>query len=904
MKARGGPNRVIGPVPILFVGVGPCAERALAEFSSAVKGLTVPVRGPFGLVLVDSFGEELFTCDWPWISEFKLPESPLIRERSEFIGDDDGKLTASLSTLVRRLRSAEPGADPASSGRIRMSSYVVIDLSVSGAVASAVRLMQVLRRIDPAHDVTVLALTARTAVSGSASDSKWFDAWKQLVARLQDTAFAHRIYLLDGCDADKVWFERPEQLHRLAAQFLLYHGLICRGPLRQNERARTGAKESLLNVCGSFGCRTLLPDLSVVAERVAERVAREDLADLYGRTVPAGWLESVDEQAKSLVDKIAIVCEKAHEAKPTSSGERRGRTDGYAPGSADVSEAVAKTVKQVCSREPLVSLCHFFKCLQPRLGRLLNRQRLWERSRTRQLVAELIRQQDDATYEPMRTWLSDPQTQWADRFTPKQHELPRVAVSRPAGMTGCLAGCVLLVLGLIGVGAGLLWEDKLFLIGGGLLAVATSALVTFPTGWALYPRNRVREGQDISRSVPPVSYRKRAPAWVLGTAGGLIVAGLAAVTWPLWPAAWSTVTIVWAVVAAGLAGVGVGFIVRGPTESHRDKIGDDEAPGHVSPPVWRFRGAGLLCVALAWVVFGLRASWPEADTVAQWGLALMGLLMVGAGAGLASLPRTGRVRLIDRVAKMPQPLTGGIARPVGENDLDRTIAAMVAWIDHLALEPDQCLQRSGAKDASTHRETLFDFLAADWDRQLAEAFRRELKARSDKPLKALAGESVLWAECVTKELQDARTVCPDLAFLFALQVVKAWVESHTPAKLLSFLHADMPRFGRLIDRLASPHWPATRGEPDTTTHIIAVGKSLWDMVSPLAEVEGAPALVQLDWDSHAEAVLALHVVQGLGQGWRGFPGMPGQLHERHPATSVDSDNTGGSESHSGVPRSR
>ena len=895
---------MIGPVPILFVGVGPCAEKALAEFSSAVKGLTVPVRGPFGLVLVDSFGEELFTCDWPWISEFKLPESPLIRERSEFIGDDDGKLTASLSSLARRLRSAEPGADPASSGRIRMSSYVVVDLSVSGAVASAVRLMQVLRRIDPAHDVTVLGLTARTAVTGSASDSEWFGAWKQLLARLQDTSFAQRIYLLDGCDADKVWFERPEQLHHLAAQFLLYHGLLCRGPLRQNERARTGAKESLLNVCGSFGCRAIVPDLSVVAERVAEQVAREDLADLYGRTVPAGWLESVDEQAKSLVDKIAIVCEKAHEAKPASSGERRGRAGGYIPGSADVSEAVAKTIKQVCSREPLVSLCHFFKCLQPRLGRLLNTQRLRERSRTRQLVAELIQQQDAATYEPMRIWLSDTKTQWVDRFTPKQHEPPRVAVSRPAGMAGYTAGCVFLVLGLIGIGAGLLAGDRLFAIGGGLLVVAASALMTFPTGWALYPRNRVREGQDVSKSVPPVSYRKRAPGWALGTAGGLIVVGLAAVTWPLWPEAWSAVTVVWAIVLAVIAGTGAGFIVRCPTESHRDKIGGDEAPSHMSPPVWRCRGVGLLCLALAWAVFGLWASWPAAYTTAQWGLALMGQLMIGTGVGLALLPRAGRIYLIDRVPKMPQPLAGGIARPAGENDLDRTIAAMAAWIDHLALEPDQCLQRSGAKDASTHRETLFDFLAADWDSQLAEAFRRELKARSDKPLKALAGESVLWAECVTKEFQDARTVCPDLAFLFALQVVKAWAESHTPAELLSFLRADMPRFGRLVERLASPHWPATRGEPDTTTHIIAVGKSLWDMVSPLAEVEGAPALVQLDWDSHAEAVLALHVVQGLGQGWRGFPGMPGQLHERPPATPADPDNTSGSESHSDISRRR
>ncbi len=889
-------------MPSLFVGVGPCAEKALAEFSSALRGLTVPVRGPFGLVLVDSFGEELFTGDWPWLSEFKLPESPLIRERSEFIGDDDGRLTASMSSLARRLRSAEPSAGAASSGRIRMSSYIAVDLSVAGAVTSATRLMQVLRRIDRAHDMTVLGLTARTAVTDATSDGQWFDAWKQLLARLQDEAFAQRIYLLDGCDVDKVWFERPEQLHHLAAEFLLYHGLICRGLLRQNERARTGAKESLLNVCGSFGCRAIVPDLSIVAERVAERVAREDLADLYKRTVPSGWLDSLDEQAQALVDKIASACEKAHQATPVSPGERPDRAGTRLPGSTEVSEAVAKTIKQVCSREPLVSLCHWFKCFQPRLGKLLNRQRLWKRSRTRQLVAELIRQQDDTTYEPMRVWLSDPKTQWADRFTPEQQEPARVAVSRPAGVAAYLAGCVFLALGLIGVGAGLVQGGRLPAVGGGLLSIAASAFMILPTGWTLHARNRIREGQDISRLVPSVAYRKRAPAWALGAAAALIVAGLAALAWLLWPEAWTAVTVVWAIVPAVIAGIGAVFIATCPTESARDPVGGDEAPRQMSPPVWRWHATGLLCLALAWAVFALWGSWPAAaEATAQWVLALGGLVSIGAGVGLALLPRAGRVYLIDRVPKMPQPLAGGIARPVGESDLDREIAAMATWIDHLALEPDQCLRRSGASDTPTNRETLFDFLAADWEGQLAEAFRRELKARSDKSLKVLAGQSVLWTECVTRELQDARTPCPDLTFLFALQVVRAWVESHTPAELLSFLNVDMPRFGRLVERLAPPHWPATRVEPDVSANVIAVGKSLWDVVAPLAKSAGAPPIVLLDWDLHADMILALRVVQGLGQGWRGFPGMPGQLHELRSVTPADSDSPASS---SDVPNSR
>ncbi len=66
---------MIGPLPTLFVGVGPCAERTLAEFSGLARRLTVPVQGPFGLVLVDSYCEDLFKCDWPWVSDFKIPDA-------------------------------------------------------------------------------------------------------------------------------------------------------------------------------------------------------------------------------------------------------------------------------------------------------------------------------------------------------------------------------------------------------------------------------------------------------------------------------------------------------------------------------------------------------------------------------------------------------------------------------------------------------------------------------------------------------------------------------------------------------------------------------------------------------------------------------------------------------------
>ncbi len=328
------------PLPTLFVGVGACARETLRELSHLAQCLTAPIRGPFGLVLADPPGEGLFACDWTWAFDFQVPEGTLLRERSEFIGRDEEKLVLLLSSLVRRLHSVEPAAEPAPGSRLRVSSYVAIDLSEEAAVASAVRLMRVLRRVDAAVDVTVVGLTGRTAARGRADDARWFETWKRLLEQLQEGPLAQRVYLLDGCNADKVWFERPEQLHRLGAEFLLYHGITCRGLLRQNERARTGAQEGLLTVCGSFGCRTIEVDLPVVAARIAQRLAREDLLDLYRRTVPRGWFASLQEQARLLVDRIATICERAYQARVAARPDGPARSDGRRSEDAEIADAV------------------------------------------------------------------------------------------------------------------------------------------------------------------------------------------------------------------------------------------------------------------------------------------------------------------------------------------------------------------------------------------------------------------------------------------------------------------------------------------------------------------------------------------------------------------------------------
>jgi hypothetical protein len=170
-----------------------------------------------------------------------------------------------------------------------------------------------------------------------------------------------------------------------------------------------------------------------------------------------------------------------------------------------------------------------------------------------------------------------------------------------------------------------------------------------------------------------------------------------------------------------------------------------------------------------------------------------------------------------------------------------------------------------------------DFLAADWEEQLAGAFRSALETRSGKSLIALALQPVLWAECITKELQDPRATSRELTSLFALPAVKAWIESHTLAELLALLQIDLERFGRLTARLASPHWPTPRVEPELSAGAIAVPKPLWDLLAPLTQTADALPIVPLDWDARSDAIVVVQIVQGLSEGWRGFPGLPGQI---------------------------
>jgi len=225
---------------------------------------------------------------------------------------------------------------------------------------------------------------------------------------------------------------------------------------------------------------------------------------------------------------------------------------------------------------------------------------------------------------------------------------------------------------------------------------------------------------------------------------------------------------------------------------------------------------------------------------------------------------------------VPEPFQGGISGPTGSTESIREIAAMTKWIGGLNLEPEQCLLRGKAIETPRKRDVLFDLLATDWDRQLAKAFREALASRSNPSLHDLAFEPKAWASCVAGHLKNPSALSSDLAVLFASQVVRAWIDSQTLKELVSHLEVDFSRFGQAVTRVASANWPAPRVEPDMGASVVAMDKAVWDALAPLIEAEGRTAVIPLDANTSGDGISILRFVQGLRQGWRGFPALPGQ----------------------------
>ena len=201
----------------------------------------------------------LFTCQH--ISQVAVP-----REHTgsrDLVRSEDGALVPEFIRLIRELCVDQSLGAPISTSRVTIGCYFLIDLSYPDVVLPALELLKELRTAGPFLDGTGIALSGRTAASGSADPKKWFDVLQAFLEGLQECvpeekqaseerrataerALLQRLYILDGQDTNGAWLQTPQEMHRQAAEFTVHHGA---SPYRHH--LRRGERKQLRDILGS-----------------------------------------------------------------------------------------------------------------------------------------------------------------------------------------------------------------------------------------------------------------------------------------------------------------------------------------------------------------------------------------------------------------------------------------------------------------------------------------------------------------------------------------------------------------------------------------------------------------------------------------------------------------------------
>ena len=474
--------------PVLFASVGDQASRAVAELPAAAADQRIRVSGPIGFVRIDlpaaGSAGRVTLSNVAWLPPAgRLTEKP--DDEREVPLEDTNALALELKSLARRLRVPPCRPIRGTSPRVRVSAYVVLDLSAPDVIDVVLRVAEFLRAADPNVDVTGLALTCCTAETHAGGDEVWVDAWELLVDRLQETNWMQRLYLLDGRDPNGTWLQTMTDMHRLAASFLLQHGLSAHRDRLRRRECEWLLTEDFHMACGAFGCRTLISDPAAVEEAVA-RVVADDLPTPRDGVLPEEQADELDRKADALANRLAGF----FQSGPLMATEASSTTD------AQVLDTVRGAIEDACTAPPVLRLRWFLSRLMPRLDQLAASSRLADRIHTRYRAAETLRGQQTATYGPVRQWLKLPGASWKGPYDPVPPPPP--APPPPSGMPW-----------LVRVGIGLIGLGVLVVLlglgmGGGLVAlVAGAALVTVGVVLLMLGRSRPSPPPGNGPARPP-----------------------------------------------------------------------------------------------------------------------------------------------------------------------------------------------------------------------------------------------------------------------------------------------------------------------------------------------------------------------------------------------------------------
>ena len=204
--------------------------------------------------------------------------------------------------------------------------------------------------------------------------------------------------------------------------------------------------------------------------------------------------------AQRLVEDIAS----AYESEESPSGEASPAEASSPPMASPrphekTRAAVERTLKEVCSTQPGLSLRWFLKGLRPRLDGLTTFGRLRARRKARFRAARALRQQAEDTYTPMKEWQRLPGVEWRSPTEPVFAQLPTAVLSSPVprGYYFWAIGLAAIGLGMIALGG---WrQQEAVMVAGGILAIWTSLLTVLPVRWVECRRTPIpHDAQDLA----------------------------------------------------------------------------------------------------------------------------------------------------------------------------------------------------------------------------------------------------------------------------------------------------------------------------------------------------------------------------------------------------------------------
>ena len=875
--------------PVLFTGIGPSAVSAIQRLNDAAADLHVNASGPFGLVTMARPDGKVRLDVYDWLSELAI--STAFHDQGHGFSIEDKSLENEMARQLRRMCIDVPAVANDRSPRMRISAYMVVDLSMPGVVGSTLALARLLRKIEPLIDLTAVVLTGRTADSEHDTNQPWVESFSELLRHIQEEGSSsngngntkplvfHRLYLLDGCDANATWLQTPEEMEQLTADFLLHHSISpYRRHLRRQERSRVMPGEDFLHVTGSFSCRTLRSDRKEVARRVAKHLVDNDGVMLDQRPITDEQKKALDTEAlelREMIKKIYLSSDAASEHDPAAQKHRETQ----------IRDTIHSSLRRVCEKRQVAALRYFMSRFRPMLQQLSARSILVDRIMSRYRAAAAVCQQIDTTYDRLDQWQDyGDEVQWKDRLHPELPDAPPVPVCPPVNGRAFALGALIVMLGMAGFAFGSYKSAPNMVFCSVLGVIASFALLMYPWRWRLYRPPLLAHDQDIPPIVPDVEYREKASLKRLISATILITLGTVAIGFGThlieWiggnSARWIFGVPLW------IAAIGVARIVYRIKERNRRLKAKEDIDTQKLPGKWWLIGT-LAWVSLGWWILqdGYGGAFNVGD--ARWSpwLLFAGSGVLGIGLLMIAWPVTGVKQLTHRMPPMPEPLEAGEATIIVAPEIEFNVDNMKSWVDHLL--SNRPVESTLDWSPSQHSANILDALADKWDEHLAVTFRENVSKTLGVSFERLAEQPKNWADCIVDAKDDPTVSLDEPEYLFALHAVRSWLDKQSWQEVIGHLPLDPQWFDFFVTRVCAPRWPKPRTEPRTDASVVVVGGELWQIVSSLAEANSSHKLERVDWQEE-QSIVIIRVVQGLPDGWLNLPELP-QYRAAH--TNID-----------------